>query len=281
MYCSALLFHKDITFSLILKYWLANLAVIFVLILFSIFHLFRHVVKIDYNLKQAYPLIMIDLLLLYAVSIPDSFIRFFDRFLAHNFIGDVFLGQYAFNLMLVTMVYALFIRPVNSVLVTQISKAHGVLEDYVPIFMRYYLYGLAVYFILFCGYIFLSDQIFILCGLSKYLGTSYLFYVCFINAILYFIALPFSSLITLNDSGRKRLTYCICCIALFNTPLLLLYIHPTKGYFCAGFMLAYVFNVILCIIFEHRVASVFFSIMMRNIMGIIRYPYLKLQNILY
>lgn len=271
---------KNITFNLILNYWLTNSLIVLIVAFVIFFRLPKQGVKVVSQITTTYPLILADLILLYAVGIPDNFARFFDKFLAKKFLSDTFLGYYSFNLMAVTAVYALFLRPINSVLLTQMVKVYGSPQKFATLMKKYYLYGLLLYFSIFCVYFPFSDQILNLVGLSKYIGTIDIFTVCFINALLYMFAIPYTTFISLSESGKKKLCYSFLSVLIFNIPTLMLFIRPTQASFLAGFILAYFSNLLLCIGFEYKLASYCLRSMLDDMVRVSKHQYLKLQSLI-
>lgn len=258
----SLFFHKDMTFSLILKYWTCNVFVLIPIFVINIVRVLKLPVKISKNLQTSSALIVSDLILLYSVNISGNFVKFYDRYLAMKFLDKNFLGYYSFNLMSVTILYGLFILPIQNVLTTKLAKSNHSNDIIVKLINRFYLYGLVIYLSYFIFYALLSDRLLSFFGLSKYLGTKYMFFVCVLNAGLYFLSIPFVSMIALSDHGKKKLLYCVTSILIFCVPYLFVMFHPTESFFFAGFILAYFMNFMLCVSMESKMAYVWvFSVL--------------------
>jgi O-antigen/teichoic acid export membrane protein len=271
----SVLCNYPINLGLILNYWLINVAISLIVVMVINYRL-SGLVRLNQDNTTSYKVIFFDLLLLYSVAIPDAFSRFYDRYLAHHYFDENFLGNYSFNLMIVLTVYALFIRPINSILLTQLSKSHESVTDCVNVIKKYYLFGLSIYFGLWMCYLPFSNSILTLFGLTKYKGSTVFFNVCFINAVLYFISVPFMSLVALKNNGKKKIIYCVGSLLIFNTPLLLLVFSSTQLNYFIGFILAYSINLILALVLEKQTAYVCLASIAESFVNAFKYPFSKL-----
>lgn len=254
--------------SIILIIWAINIFASFGILFAVIKNLFQKKLTLSginsetSSSPRLLPNTALDLLFLYAISLPDGFSRFYDRFLVTKFFDAHFLGTYSFNLMVVAMIYALFIRPLNSILFTKLAQSYHSLEDCIPIIKRYYMVGLTVYFICFIMYLLFSTYILQISGLEKYNHTTYMFFICMINAVLYLLTVPYISIITLNNNRKTKLIYCLGSLMIFNIPLVLLLITPSQTSYFIGFISAYFLNLLLAIridAYAYRVFSNSFS----------------------
>ena len=258
LYCllKVFVFHQIIHLDTILSCWLINILLSSFLIIPLLFKLLHRRIQAP-EIDPSSSFIFTDLLLFSAVTIPDAFARFYDKFLAHKYLGDQFLGQYSFNLMLVLTIYALFIRPINSILFTQLAKHHySPIQSYRTVKV-YYQFGFIVYWGFFFCYWLGNNYFLRLGGMTKYQDSMDLFFFCFINGLLYFIALPFMILITLSDNRYKKIVYCIASLLVFNIPLICLILSNSKVSFCIGFTLAYLLNAALSVYLEYMMVNEF------------------------
>lgn len=244
--------HTQMTFEHILNYWACNVFILAPIFAVHIFKLTRFPIKISRHVKISSALIVSELILLYAVNISGHFVKFYDRYLAMKFLDTNFLGYYSFNLMSVTILYGLFILPIQNILTTKLSQSSPLQASAMHLVTKFYLYGGVIYLSYFVFYAAISDKLLVLFGLSKYLGTKYIFYMCILNAVLYFLSIPFTSMIALGDNGKKKLLYCALSIVIFCLPYLFVVFHPTENFFFAGFVLAYLMNLILSVLLESQ-----------------------------
>lgn len=270
-----IVFHKQMTFERILNYWVCNVLILAPIFTVKILKLAQLPIKISRHMKISSALIVSELILLYGVNISGNFVKFYDRYLAMKFLDKSFLGYYSFNLMSVTILYGLFILPIQNILTTKLSQSEHSHESLMRLVVKFYLYGLLIYLSYFIFYTMIADKILILFGLSKYLGTKYIFYICILNAVLYFLSIPFTSMIALGDNGKKKMLYCVLSILIFCLPYLFVFLHPTENFFFAGFVLAYLMNLVLCLSMESHKAYVWMVSMSKNLKKIhfMRYRY--------
>lgn len=263
------IFHKSLTINLILRYWVINSTVVFIIA-------FINLLKVSFTLQftreaRPYSLILIDLLLMYSVSIPDGFAKFYDKYLANKYLSTTFLGNYSFNLMLVVTAYAFFIRPMNSFFINQIAKNQNSITICSMLIRNFYCFAISIYVFIYCLYTLFSENILLIAGLERYLGTTHLFKICFLNIILYILAYPFIILLAMSGNNRNKLIYCISSIAIFNIPALFLAINGNVYNFLFGFILAYLLNFLLVIIFEYQYAKNLIYFLLNDVSLIIKH----------
>lgn len=233
--------------SLLFKLWLTNAVVLFsysVCILWS----YRKDITLRFNHSENYQLIFINLLLIYAVSLPFEFSRVYDRFLLTRYFSPQLLGIYAFNCYIVYSVYALMIRPMATICVTALSKHAHNIQEQARVVCRYYLYILLIYLLIFLGYVPFAKEWLELIGLSKYIGSTGIFIFVFFNILIFNLSLPLVIKITLSDSHLKKLSYACLSLLLFNTSLLFIVIKANIYYFLAGLMVSYALHFVLCLL---------------------------------
>jgi len=247
----AIFLKNNITLKLIFNYWLFNSIIILFIATVMLNRLFKSALVWDRSPTNEYKHIFLDLLLLYLIAIPDGFARFYDRYLAHQWLGNFFLGNYAFNLMITNSVYTLFIKPISSIIFTQLAKAHASLSECAHIIKGYYLNGVLIYLGLLCVYMPFSKYILHGLRLEKYNDTNLYFLVCFSNAVLYFLSLPFVMLTTLSQNTKKKLIYSIGSFFIFNIPFFLLWMKPCISLFLIGFIVAYMSHFVWSMYLEY------------------------------
>lgn len=239
--------HESLTIKNIIHYWMINAFLVLLLALAYSIYLSKFILKISHQKQQSYGFILGELLLLYSVNIPDSFAKFYDRYLANHYLDITFLGEYAFNSMIVLTLYAFFIRPINSYFISQFSKHSASVYNSAQLIKNYYIITLLIYSIVYLSYVPFAKLILTLLDLTKYQHTIYLFKFILANMILYLFAYPFVTLIAISGKAGTKIIYCIMSLLIFNLPLLLISMHADSQHFMIGFITAYSLNLLLVI----------------------------------
>jgi hypothetical protein len=254
-----LVFHQPLSLQFILQSWIVNAFIILMIALIHFKYLLKNIVKVERKPINSYSFIFYDLLLLYSITIPDAFSKFFDRYLINHHFEQTFVGIYSFNALLVMTVYAFFIRPINNVFLSKLSQNYECNDHCKDIIKRYYFYTLTLYILIFCGYNLFSTSILFLLGLEKYYQTEYLFNICLLNASLYVLSYPFINLMAIREKKEVKLIYSIISLALFISPVLFLKFHQSSNYFLAGFIFAYLMNFTVALTIQYRFSCFFFT----------------------
>ncbi len=244
-------FKQAMTLRLIFDFWVVN-AIISLFYAIYILFSFKKTITFISNFKEKYQFIFINLFLIYAVSLPYEFSRVYDRFLIAKYFTPHLLGVYAFNCYIVMAVYSLMIRPLATICVTGLSAHIANIDAEAKIIFRYYLYILAIYFLIFVGYVPFSKEWLEMLGLYNYIGTTDIFLYVFFSILIFNISIPLTIKISLLDSHLTKMIYCCGSLLLFNVSFLFILIKHSFEIFLAGFLLAYFLHLMLCIILNYR-----------------------------
>lgn len=271
------IFHHSLSIKTILTYWVLNSMIMLVFALRDLIRHFHHNLKFDTYSNQSFHIILMDLVLMYSVNIPDVFAKFYDKYLANKYLDHTFLGNYSFNLMIVATAYAFFVRPINSFLINNLSRAQNDITTSCKIIGNYYLYGIMLYGSIYLIYTLASNEILSILGLEQYNETFYLFKVCFLNTLLYILSYPFVILLALSYRNRYKLFYCVASLLMFNLPLLFLSFGYSIQNYLIGFMVAYIGNFILILFIEYSYAFAFIYFIVDEVKHTCRRAYLLVK----
>ncbi len=186
--------------------------------------------------------IMLNLILIYAVSMPFDYARFYDRFLLNHFFNSRILGMYSFNCSMILAAYSFLIMPIISICLTAISKNFTNIEVQAKIIFRFYIYTLVIFALIFVLYVPLAHKWLIWLGLTKYSDTVGVFIFVYLNMFIYALSIPFIIRISISDNNKEKFFYCLFSIAIFNIPLLFILIKPQLVMFLIGFLVPYTFH---------------------------------------
>lgn len=261
----ATVLHFTLDIQTILRYWEINSIIVFFIAFINLWYISTHALKFNNRPNKSYLHLFMDLLLIYSVSIPDGFAKFYDKYLANTYLEGDFLGKYSFNLMVVATVYAFLIRPINSIFITQLAKEKDNMHLCNQIIKNYYIFSLVIYSMIYIIYVTYFKEILNFVGLERYQDTVCLFKICFLNTILYILSYPFITLLAISNAERNKFIYCILSILIFNMPLLLLIYHSNSSNFLAGFLLSYSLNFLLILLFQYKYAIAFAKTLLTEI----------------
>lgn len=191
--------------------------------------------------------ILSDLILIYAVFMPFDFSRLYDRFLIHHFFTQDLLGIYTFNYSLILAAYSFLVMPINSICMTALSKASLNVEEQAKVLIRFYVYIVAVFILLFVGYVPFAQNWLLLLGLKKYIGTTHIFISIYAYLFLYALSVPFTIIISIADNNRLKLKYGLLSLLLFSLPALSIAFDNRFVVFLFGFLLAFLSHLLLSI----------------------------------
>lgn len=248
----ALVLKLNLSLLQIIHYWMINAILALTLIIVVLYKTMRS--RPFYRGENTYRGVFFELLFLYAIAVPDGFAKFIDRFTAHQFLSESFLGAYAFNLMLVMTVYAFFIRPINTVLFTELAKHTENQAKITEMIIKYFIYGFSFYACFGAVYLHTNTQLLQTLHLNQYLHTEHLFKYCLGYAILYFCSLPFTALLTLTATIKIRTIYCMLSLMIFSFPLFTTFYLPSTSNFLRAFFAAYTANLFLVILLQRKTA---------------------------
>lgn len=236
--------HYDL--NLIFYSWVAN-AVIATIYSIGVFLPLRNKISFMKEPLVRSSTIMLNLILIYAVSMPFDYARFYDRFLLNHFFNSRILGMYSFNCSMMLAAYSFLIMPIISICMTSLSKNFANIERQAKIIFRFYIYTLFIFALIFIVYVPFAHKWLIWLGLIKYSDTVGVFIFVYLNMFIYALSIPFIIRISISDNNKEKFFYCLFSIAIFNIPMLFIIINPGFITFLSGFLVAYTFHLLLSV----------------------------------
>ena len=207
------IYESSISVELILCVWGINCLLYFGFLLFLLRKFIRKFSWTASKIKLHHA--MWALFTIYAVSFPYEFSRFFDKWLIKEELNDTFLGLYAFNLFIVATIQSFFIRPLSSVLITNLSIAKDEISQKSRVVKNYLIFVFFTYLALIVSYFPLSNWLLGLVSLTEYQGTNYILIFLIANTFFYSISVPAIITLNLGDSNKNRLRYVGISVLLF------------------------------------------------------------------
>lgn len=236
--------------DVILYGWIVN-SVIATLYAVKVLWSLKSKFKVKYEQNVGFHIIMINLILIYSVSMPYDFARFYDRYLLSHFFSPNLLGIYTFNCSMILAVYSLLVMPTIGICLSALSKATTDIKLQAKIMIRYYFYIILVFTLIFIGYVPFAREWLELLGFTKYLGTTHVFIYVFLNMFFYALTIPFIINMSIAKSNILKIQYCLLSVIIFNIPLLFIHFDHRFIIFLIGFVCAYFLHFVVGILLNY------------------------------
>ncbi len=231
-------------------------------------------IRLKFNLSKisniGFSTIILNLVLIYSVSMPYDFAKFYDRYLLSHYFSSGLLGLYTFNFSIIMAAFSFLVMPVISICLSALSKAQNDINVQAKIMLRYLMYILCVFVVIFIGYVPFTKYWLTLLGLNKYIGTTSTFIFVLIYMFLYSIAIPFIITISISNGHMIKIKYCLTSLLVFIIPLIFIKINHNFNIFLYGFLVAYFLHSMMAILFNYNSLRGLFYCMVGELMQILR-----------